>query len=172
VKIELDNNLFAHVVGGSTGPQMGLMWFSAELHGVEKSHRGKILTFEEWAEESDFPLEEPEHIYIELDAEAGKTRAQLQTVIHEEEVARPRKTEGGPSESIILFYEATTDVKGSHRASEALRRAVEDAVQKWTRAPFGSGRQGVVTREQRLQQTEKFIEDIFQPTPGFFGVDP
>jgi hypothetical protein len=158
------DDVFWDIRQGGSGPETGLHWFLVEIHGIERSKHGVFnqLSLDPVETGSRAPTEEPEFLYVELDAQLGKTRARLQTIAHPGR--RSLKT------ATLFFYEATTDVKNAERSKEAVGITVMAVLDKWIKTPLFSGDKRLIPYETRRRATPEYADEIFQLPTGFYGL--
>jgi hypothetical protein len=132
-------------------------WYAVEILGLEK-----------WPVADTFIYEGPSFMYIELDAEAGRTHSKLLTYSQHQQHPNPAFV---PAETFL--YEATTNVRAASRergARAAVALAVDDLISKWKKAPLFSGDQQTFSVELTHLPTMEFIENVFGIDRGFQGL--
>lgn len=167
-------------------------WFTVVVDAPEKGPSGRTRSWFEFEEgEAGGWPEEPETLYIELDAAEGMTKTKLQTYIqgpeteaiadtmrritrevpeHLQEEAREEALSN--FEETIYLYDSTTDVSEAERAREAIDMAVNDTIRKWLRAPYAGGERVVIRASDRYRPVGDFARMTFEVDPGFYGVEP
>jgi hypothetical protein len=172
-----------NVLDGSTTPWGGL-WFTVEIENIEKWRDGSLHSqFDVLGEDEDVPhaVEEPEHIYIELDPERGEARARLQTVLvpawqdlessgHRRAISKRPPEDDPDFKHDIFIYTSTLRTLKARKTQKAIEQVVNATLLKWAQAPFASGEKMKVPHSARMEPSIDFARQVFDVDTAFYGL--